>query len=73
MSAGGYSAGGNQANVIVVIIKEPLTDNRKYIFKREPYLTYYVLHDGKLEADSKYRKISTDIRLGDYDEKKLFH
>lgn len=73
MAAGGAAEGGNQANMIVVILREPLTDDRKYIFKREPYLSYFVMQDGGFSSNPTFRDIRHDIRLGDYDGKKLLH
>ena len=71
MAAGGAAEGGNQANQIVVILKEPLTDDRKYSFKREPYLTYFALQDGEVSDEPSGRNIKHDMRICDYDGKKF--
>ncbi len=71
MVAGGAAEGGNQATQIVVILKEPLTEDRKYTFKREPYLTYFALQNGELSDEPSCRNIRHDMRIGDYDGKKF--
>lgn len=71
MAAGGAAEGGNQANAIVVILKKPLTDDRKYVFKREPYLTYFALQDGGISDNPSFRGIKHDMRISDYDGKKF--
>ena len=72
MSSGGSSEGGNQVNQIVVTLKEPITNDRKYTVRREPDLTYYVMRDGALEEGQKYRKIKKDMTVGDYDKVGIF-
>ncbi|WP_400249730.1 hypothetical protein [Methanomethylophilus alvi] len=71
MAAGGAAEGGNQTNQIVVILKEPLTNDRKYSFKREPYLTYFALQDGGVSDNPSHRCINHDMRISDYDDKKF--
>lgn len=72
MAVGGVAEGGNQASVIVVVMKEPLTDDRKYTFKREPYLSYFIMQEGGFSNDPAYRDIKHDMRIKDYDGKKFF-
>ena len=71
MVAGGSSEGGNQKEVIVALLREPTTNDRKYLLKREPYLQYYVMQDGDFSDNSSFKCIKHDMRICDYDDKKF--
>ena len=71
MAGGGAAEGANQANQIVVVLKEPLTDDRKYVFKREPHLTYYAMQDGEFPENPRFKNIKRDMCIRDFDGKRF--
>ena len=72
MAAGGSAEGANQEKAIVIILKEWNSQDRSHVFRREPSLTYYVLKDGEFSKDATCRNITHDMKVSDYDGKKLF-
>ena len=72
MLSGSAAEGGNQEKAIVVVLIEYNSNDRNYTVRRDPSLTYFVLKDGGFSNDPSYRNVTHDMRISDYDGKKLF-